>query len=329
MLSRRELCERVLYGACTVGLTTRRIRGAALEFQVDRLLSENPVQSFSPRTRTYRADAVVTILGLPIFSRLGVGSAFVEIREALDGERRLIALDFAGGSNPERTHGLEYSGSTEEVVMERSSAPLQAASFGFVTRTRTESYEDARQHLVAKTLTSKAYTALEGRHNPGCARYDRAYLILPTQGRRDIEELVQQVRSQFSTAERITNELCVSSSCAPATFMYSVLGAIRSDKTRSAYTYVHNAREYRLEWERTPDIRAGRVLTAKGLTDHPESVTRLIAHIRERSADHVSTFQLWLDDTSELPLRIEFQPRSYLRITLEWPGSSLNDKERT
>jgi hypothetical protein len=322
MLSRRELCERLLCGACAVGLTTRRIRAAAPQFQVDRLLSESPVQSVSPRTRTYRADAFVTILGLPIFSRRGVGSAFVEIREALDGDRRLIALDFAGGSNPERTHGLEFSGSTEEVVMETPSGPVQAASFGFVTRTRTESYEDARQHFAAKTLTSKAYTALEGRHSPGCARYDRANLILPIQDRRDIEELVQQVRSQFSTADRTTNELSVSSSSAAATFLYSVLGAIRSGKRRSSYTYVHNAREYRLEWERTPDLHAGRVLTAKGLTDHPESVTRLIGHIRERSADHASTFQLWLDDTSELPLRIEFQPRSYLRITLEWPGSS-------
>ena len=146
--------------------------------------------------------------------------------------------------------------------------------------------------------------------------------MLPTQGRRDLGELIRQVRSQFATTERTTRELCVPGSSAAGTFMYSVLVAVRSGKPHSAYAYVHNAQEYWLEFERTPDPRAGRALAAKGLTDHPESVTRFTAHVRERSVRRVSTFQLWLDNTSELPIRIEFQPRSYLRINLEWPGSS-------
>jgi len=169
MPSRRELCELLLYPAPVLGLATRRIRAAALPLQVDRVLAENPLQSFSPLTRTYRADAVVTIVGVPIFARQDVGSAFIDIREGWEGDRRLVALHFAGGSNPERTHGLDYSGSTEEALMERSSAPLQAAYFGFVASTRTESYEDARQQFIANTLTSKTYVVVEGRHSPGCA----------------------------------------------------------------------------------------------------------------------------------------------------------------
>jgi hypothetical protein len=70
----------------------------------------------------------------------------------------------------------------------------------------------------------------------------------------------------------------------------------------------------------------GAMLAAKNLVEHTQPVTRLTGQIREAASGHASTFRLWVDDQSVLPLRIEFQPRSYLRISLEYaPRLEISD----
>src|SRR5882757_8576677 len=81
--------------------------------------------------RRYRVDAAVSILGAGLITRQNVGTAFVLLHETNELDRRTIRLHFAGGSDPERAHGIVYAGSTEECVVERCSAPLEASYFGF------------------------------------------------------------------------------------------------------------------------------------------------------------------------------------------------------
>jgi hypothetical protein len=46
-------------------------------------------------------------------------------------------------------------------------------------------------------------------------------------------------------------------------------------------------------------------------------VIRVAGRTRNLSNGRTSTFKFWLEEGSDYPLRIEFQPRSYLRIILE------------
>jgi hypothetical protein len=129
--------------------------------------------------------------------------------------------------------------------------------------------------------------------------------------------LSQQIRNGFADADRIATELCTPDSSACPTFLYAVLAALQSDQTHWQSTYIHNARKYRIEWERAPDPHVGAALVASQLTFHPDAVIRVTGRTSCPSTHHVSTFRMWLDNRSHLPLRIEFQPRSYLRISLE------------
>ena len=271
---------------------------------VDTLLAESPLGLPDPAIRHYRVDVVVTLLGVPIFSRKAVGAAFATLREAVNGDRKIVALQFAGGANPERTHGLRYGGSVEEAIVERASSRTQAAYFGFVTHSKDENFEQARQRILDKAKPSGGYTAAQGVHTVGSARCEKTSVSLPDQ-HRSLPELIQQIRENFYAADRISTELQTPGNTAVSTFLYSVLSAVRSPESHSQIGYVHNATEYRLDWERTNEQHTG------------ATITRFTGRILAASAHRLSTFRLWLDNQSDLPLRIEFQPRSYLRLSLE------------
>jgi len=262
---------------------------------------------------------VVTLLGMPVFARKGVGAAFAAIGEAAKGDRRLIALRFAGGSHPDRTHGLLYDGSLEEVTVERDSSPARAAYFGFVTSSKDETYEQARKRVLSSQKgMSASYVAVEGLHIAGCARCEKGIVSVDDTRRLELAELNQRIREEFSDTERIAKQLATSSSSAAPTFLYAMLAALRSAEVRSQLNYVHSAREYRLECERTPDPRTGAAMAANGLTNQAGAVMRFTVRLSALATRQVSTFRLWLDNQSPLPLRIEYAARSYLRISLEY-----------
>ena len=85
-----------------------------------------------------------------------------------------------------------------------------------------------------------------------------------------------------------------------------------------------------MDLERSPDRRAGVALAARRRTTHPDTVTRLTGRTSLVGTRQGSTFRMWLDDQSDFPLRIEFQPRSYLRIVLEsQPAAAQPNIQRT
>jgi hypothetical protein len=236
MLTRREL-RRIVGPILELAMATKKLRGtAASRLHIDSLLAGSDLALPTPAVRAYRADAVIALLGVPIFAREAVGSAFAVVREAIEGDQKIIALQFAGGSNPERSHGFRYDGSMEETVLERGSR-RQAAYFGFVTSASNENYEQARQRVLSRSSSPRTFVAVERVHSFG--------------------------------------------------------------------------------WERAPDPHVGAALAASQLTFLPDAVIRVTGRTSCPSTQHVSTFRMWQDNRFHLPLRIEFQPRSYLRISLE------------
>ena len=301
MLTRRVLC-RFLFTALGFAATGKRMRGAvAPSLGVDSLLVESEIPLPAAAIRTYRADVVITLLGMPVFVRKGVGSAFAAIREAAEEQTKVTALQFAGGANSERSHGVRCQGSIEEVVVEDRLS--RAAYFGFVTRSTDESYDQARRRILNGPQGAGTYVVVAGFHSAGSARSERAVISLPDQCRRGLSELVEQIRARFHTTDRIAAELHTPGVAAPGTFLYSVLLGLRSGAARFQNDYVHNARKYGLDLERT--------------ADQPGPLTRFTGRVRDLSTQKVSIFWLWLDVRSCLPVRIEFHPRSYLRVTLQ------------
>ena len=74
---------------------------------------------------------------------------------------------------------------------------------------------------------------------------------------------------------------------------------------RAAGRYIYNEQEYLLELEPQQTSREG-LLPVRG-------------KIRNLRTAHETVFRLWLEEASEsiVPVRIEFQPRSFLRLTFE------------
>ena len=76
--------------------------------------------SSSPDSRSvlkrYRADAVILLLGIPIYKRAGVGSGQVAVEETGEGAQARRTLFFAAGSDPKRAHGLARLGWMREVT---------------------------------------------------------------------------------------------------------------------------------------------------------------------------------------------------------------------
>lgn len=314
MLTRRNLC-RIFMGALFLARVPKpAFSSIAPRLCVDQLLATTGLPLPDPLLRQYRADVVVTLLGVPMFSRKNVGGAVVALRESIDGTRKLVALRFAGGANPQRTHGFKYDGSLEEVILESGSAPAQAAYFGFVTSSTNENFDDARKRVLSDQKPHDAFIAAEGVHVPGSARCEKGSISLPGPAR-DLDELSEKIRASFPEAKRAVAELHIPGN-ASTTFLYSVRAALRAREPRTSISYVHNAKPYRLECERASDPHRG-------------ASTRITGRIHDLTSHQVTTFRLWLDDPSSLPWRIEFQPRSYLRISLEHEPEGANRAEET
>jgi len=281
------------------------------ELRIDRMRQENPLPVQACGSRAYRADVLVTVLGVPVFSRANVGNAFLWFRECSSGGLRATSLHFAGGSRPERAHGVHYSGSLEEAAVERGGTLMEAANFGFVTASQEESYAEARKRVAAKTSAPITFVAVESLHRPGTVRNSKAYLTLPCEDTGDWHEQIGEIRSLFSTARVTTSELRPAGGT-PRTFLHSILAVIRSADNVFASEYVHNGNLFRLECEKAAD----------------KHLTRVTGRTRNLGNGRMASFRFWLEQGSDYPARIEFQPRSYLRIVLEPdPPAQLPTKE--
>jgi hypothetical protein len=253
-----------------------------------------------PRIRHYRVDAVVSMLGVPLLTCSGVGSAFLAIRE----EHNVVSLHFAGGSDPEHAHGIVYAGSMEETVTEQDSSVIEASYFGFITASKDDSVEQAR-HVMAAAPGASRFAAVEAVHRPGRVCFKRA-LVVSGEGWKNWAQLIRQVRAWFVNAQPAAKEISTAGGEASNTFLYAVLRAARSAGNRWEGAYVHSGRQYRLECEKS-----------RGPIRDGVCAERLTGKIRETGVDRMTTFRCWMEEGNDLPVRIDFQPRPYLRLSLE------------
>jgi hypothetical protein len=264
----------------------------------------------APRTqsRTYRADAVILLLGIPIFRRAGVGGGQASLEETGEGASLRRTLFFAAGSDPKRAHGLSRLGWIREVVLGPDSAPSEAAYFGVLSSSPEESLEHARKSVDASPSGRGTFAAVNGRNTAGHSTSAVTHFEFSAGAIWSDRGLIEQAQSTFhdNVAWRETS-WPNSPNQTPPTFLFQLATLLKQRSRRAAGRYVYNEQEYLLELE-APD--SGR---------DPKALLPVRGKIRNLRTRNETLFRVWLENSSGsiVPVRFEVQPRSFLRLTFE------------
>ena len=277
-------------------------------FRLNGQSTGNGVAGAAPRatSRTYRADAVILLLGIPIFRRAGVGGGQASLEETGEGASLRRTLFFAAGSDPKRAHGLSRLGWIREVVLGPGSAPSEAAYFGVLSSSPEESLEHARQSVDASPSGRSTFAAVNGRNTAGHSTSAVTHFEFSAGAIWSDPGLIEQAQSTFH--ENVTwreTSWPNSPNQAPPSFLFQLATLLKQRSRRAAGRYVYNEQEYLLELE-APD--AGR---------DPKALLPVRGKIRNLRTRNETLFRVWLESSSIVPVRFEVQPRSFLRLTFE------------
>jgi hypothetical protein len=71
--------------------------------------------------------------------------------------------------------------------------------------------------------------------------------------------------------------------------------------------------------EKSPDSKAARAFCEAGLIGPNATVARITGMLWREDGGKPVEFKLWIEDDTRhpVPLRIEYQPKTYLRLTFE------------
>ena len=255
--------------------------------------------------RVYRADAVILLLGVPIYKRAAVGSGKASIEQAGDGAAARRTLFFAAGSDPTRARGLSRLGWMREDVLGPAAAPSEISYFGVLTSSPEESLEHARKSVGDTTAGRSVFSAVSGRNSIGQTRSAITHFEFDSKAAWSDRELIGKARSTFDGVVNWRETSRPASQNQPApTFLVEIVKLFGAPSERSSGRYVYNEQEYLLELERHEPARGERLLPVYG-------------KIRNARTRVETRFRVWLEDGPEsiLPARIEFQPRSFLKLS--------------
>jgi hypothetical protein len=259
-------------------------------------------------SRTYRADAAILFLGISIYRRAAVGGGRASFEESGEGASLRRTIFFAGGSDPKQAHGLRRLGWIEEVISGLVSAPSEAAYFGVLTSSPEESLEHARKSVAAPPSGSSIFSAVSGRHTAGHSRSAVTHFDYADSAIWSDRGLIEHAQATFNAkVDWRDSSWPTSPNQAPPTFLLQLATLLKQRARRAEGRYVYNEQEYLLQLETAQTSREREhLLPFRGM-------------VRNLLTAHEVTFRLWLDETTDsiIPVRIEFQPRSFLRLTFE------------
>ena len=292
-------------------LTASGLRAAPSPSPAAALFSRSKVPAGGDR-RSYRADALVQLLGITVFSRAGVGAGFASAHSGSEAS----VLRFGAGSYPERAKGLNRLGYIEELQ-----AASEAAYFGFMTSSPEESVAQARQALAKGSGEAHHFSVAEGWLGPHAAKGSVIRRSFPPQVSwkdaaallRDLREACRQTPGEFRE---------VPSDPAVRPFLHAVREALLDAASRVQREYVYNSRRYRLRIDKDADPAMAKKLAARNLCAASARLVHASGEIRREDAPGVTKFSFWAEpERSLLPLRIELQARSYLKLVFEYDPS--------
>ena len=263
----------------------------------------------------YRADAQVLLFGVPLLRRENVGGGSVAWRESRDGNSTSRLLEFAAFSSPERAAGLNRLGLIRELRRETAGAG-EFSYFGLMTASPEESEADARRALHS-AAEQQTFSAIDGTVSAGEARSVTAHFVAPASESRD--RLIDRARQAIAQPSAANSHL---PSEGAATFLHTLAEAVATP-AREQWRYIYAGRMYRMNLLRTPDPKAADLFRRRGLCAAGEEIVRVTGRVRRETGGKESEFRLWVPKALPypLPLRIEYQPKPYLRLLFEAQAS--------
>jgi hypothetical protein len=269
------------------------------------------------RERRYRADAQVLLLGLPLLHRRGVGGGSVLWRESAEaGGGILRLLEFNGYSLPARAAGLNRLGFIREMCRLTDAKSVESIYFGLMTASPEESAEQARKALHS-TAKEQAYTVIDGRVMPSGSEARIAHFAAPAAlSALQRPELTERARKAMEA------EAKVSGGPAPQgeaqSFLQALAGLLLRPQLQETL-YVYSGHVFSLQVNRSPDAKVTAYFRERQLLAGEGSIVRVSGKLRRQAGGKEIEFRLWVEQPAErpLPLRIEYQPKSYLRLVFE------------
>jgi len=270
----------------------------------------------------YRVDAVIVLFSKAIYSRSAVGEGIL-LHEKLgpSGGLRQIHLAFAGGSRPERARGLNRFGYFSELASFAPDDVEEASYFGFMTRSEEQSLAEAMDGLK-KENGQVPVAVIQGELRGRRHRSLLANAMLPRGSSwaswwACLKTLVRGLDS----GELLPHETNEEPETAGMTFLRTLAAIVEGDpgERQGRRTFLYGKTPKMVSWTRAADPGAEEHLRARGLVGPGQKVVRLQASITSAAGGRPSRFSLWYDPSARpvLPLRIELQPRSFLRLRFE------------
>jgi hypothetical protein len=257
--------------------------------------------------RWYRADAAILLLGMTVYKREGVGGGRASVEETGEGAAKQLRLFFAAGSDPKRAHGLSRLGWIRESVSAMDNIVTEASYFGVLTSSPEESLEHARQAVNGPQTGTSLYSAVNGRNTVGHSRSAITHFEYSTGATWSDQRLIDEAQSTFHPQTNWRESAWPDKTKAPSSFLLELATLLKRRQPQTSGRYVYNEQEYAMEVE-MPQPHAGK-----------DGLLAIHGRVRNLRTGRVTPFQLWLDGVagSVAPVRIVFQPRSFLRLTFE------------
>jgi hypothetical protein len=295
--------------------------------EVDRLWERGSPEKITERA--YRVDATVLLLSVPIVRRNGVGDARAALRQSpgtgANGSGNRLALEFAAASDPVRAHGLDRMGWIREVVLERDGAAQRAGVLGIMSDSPEQTAEEARTALRSEPSVERL-VAIDSSLSSGGEPRTRSRVIrfqAPRGNWTGGEGLPDLARQSFQSSPPSWKEARWPGEAVPFTFLYALKRSLEPGGPHST-EYIWNQNRYAMRIQREADANASREFSAPvdRVRGELENLTQNLRPLR---------FQIWIvrESPVPMPLRIEFQPRSFLRLTLEAVHYKLPGQSKT
>jgi hypothetical protein len=269
--------------------------------------------------RRYRADAVVVVFSIPLLHRSGVGGGSVNWGESAEADgNTLRSLEFLGYSDPKRAAGLNRLGFIREFVRLHGGHVEEALYFGLMTSSPEENAEDARRALHS-TAADSPYSVIQGRVAAGDCTSTGAHFVASAKfTAAQKSELETLARKALESARALPAQFDARGAT-PAPFLES-LAELLPLPGRNEGRYVYGGRLYHLWLRQDADSKATAYFRGRHMTT--AEVVRVSGKLRREAGSKEWEFRVWIEKGSPhpLPLRIEYQAKSYLRLVFEAEG---------
>ncbi len=273
--------------------------------------------SLTARFVAYRVDAVIVLFSRPIFTRKDVGEGGLYCCEEDAGTERRLRFAFAAGSKPERARGLNRFGYFSESIRAAAGTSPEAQYFGFMTRADEKNLKEAERAVHARG-GGVPVVAISGELHGGGHFARLAHVELQSGARWSdwLECLGVSARAFERSAPAAATP---SRSPGAETFLLTLSRLLERTEPKGETAFLYGRNPRRLVWRRSSDPKAGLDFAARRLIEPGRTVMRFDAETVDESKKSRSRFSLWHDPQARpsLPLRIELQPRSFLRLRLE------------